>query len=247
MVKVAVVTCVFLLDFDEIDTPSCNFKKCPNFDYFLFTNDKSKVANLCNDWSIIEVKSDNVPNGVYLTKYVKWQTHECLPEYDIIIWVDSFIIPNYLKTDEINTIIEKCLNDDLNTPIFMRTQKFTCIKDDIDWCVKNKRLTKQLSDKIVNYINTSENFSVETPVQTYWSSAIIKSNKNIKLKNMSVELFKYITDICYRDQHILPVLLHKHNIKCNIIPSTHYTSDKEIFINNGKQNVNNHNYSDKIN
>ena len=64
---------------------------------------------------------------------------------------------------------------------------------------------------------------------------------------MSVELFKYITDICYRDQHILPVLLHKHNIKCNIIPSTHYTSDKEIFINNGKQNVNNHNYSDKIN
>ena len=45
MVKVAVVTCVFLLDFDENDTPSCNFEKCNNFDYFLFTNDKSKVSN----------------------------------------------------------------------------------------------------------------------------------------------------------------------------------------------------------
>ena len=246
MVKVAVVTCVFLLDFDEIDTPSCNFEKCNNFDYHLFTNDKSKVSKLSNDWNIVEVNCGNVKNGVYLTKYIKWQTHECLPDYDIIIWVDSFIIPNHLKLNDINAIINQCLDDKLNTPIFMRTQEFKCIKDDIDWCVKNNRLTKQMSLKITNYFENVEKFPISKPVQTYWSSAIIKNNKNIKLRKLSSELFKYITVICYRDQHILPVLFSKYNINCKIIESTHSTSINEIFINKGKQNPNNHNYSDKI-
>jgi len=246
MVKIAVVTCVFLLEFNELDTPSSNFDKCSNFDYYLFTNNKHLVSNLSDKWTIVEVKCDNVKNGVYLTKYIKWLTHECLPDYDIIIWVDSFIVPNHLKINDIKLIAEQCLNNELNTPIFMRTQKFKCIKDDINWCVANNRLTDHMASKITDYFEKVEAFPITDPVQTYWSSAMIKNNKNIRLQKLSKDLFQYITNICYRDQHILPVLFKKYNINCKIIPSTHNPNIDEIFINKGKQNINNHNYSDKI-
>ena len=58
---------------------------------------------------------------------------------------------------------------------------------------------------------------------------------------MSRELFTYIQNVCYRDQHILPVLFKKYNINCNIMKG------KNIFINNGKQNGNKHHkYAEKI-
>jgi len=246
MRKVAVVSALFLIDFNEIDTPSSNFVKCEEFEYFMFTNDKSKIQNLSNEWNIIEIDSFGIKNGVYLTKRVKWLTHEYLPDYDIIIWVDSFIVPNYLKLDDINAIIDVCLDDKTSIPIFMRTQKFKSIQDDIDWCIKNDRINEEMTKKIINYIENTELFSVNKEIQTYWSSAIIKNNKNIDLINMSIELYNYITKICYRDQHILPVLLNKFNINCNIIKSKIVPTDTDIFINKGQQNRNNHKYIEKI-
>ena len=97
MTKVAVVTGYFLIDFEELDLLPNNFTKIDNFDYYLFTNVKSKLTHLSEFWNIIEVDTTNVTHGVYITKRVKWLTHEYLPDYDIIIWVDSFIIPNHLK------------------------------------------------------------------------------------------------------------------------------------------------------
>ena len=246
MTKVAVVTALFLIDFSEIDTPSSNFTKCDGFDYFIFTNDKTKIQNLSSDWNIIEIDCLGMKNGVYLTKRVKWLTHEYLPDYDIIIWVDSFIVPNHLKIDDINSIIDICLDEKQKVPILMRTQKFKCIKDDIDWCIKNDRISEKMSERIIDYIENIEFFPVNKETQTYWSSAIIKNNKNQNLINMSYELYNYIMNISYRDQHILPVLLNKFNITCNIIKSKIVPTDTDIFINKGQQNRNNHKYIEKI-
>jgi hypothetical protein len=210
----------------------------------MFTNDKNKAKYFSNDWNIIEIDSDGIKNGVYLTKRIKWLTHEYLPDYDIIIWIDSFIIPNNIKIENINEIINICLDEKKNIPIFMRTQHFTCIQDDINWCIKNNRINNKMSKKIIDYIENVENFSVNKKTQTYWSSAIIKNNKNENLINMSYELYNYIINICYRDQHILPVLLNKFNITCNIIK--YNMSNDNIFINKGQQNSNNHNYIEKM-
>jgi hypothetical protein len=241
MRKVAVVTAVFLIDFNELDEPSSQFTKCDGFDYFLFTNDKTKVQYLSSDWNIVEIDGNGIKNGVYLTKRVKWLTHEYLPDYDIVIWVDSFIVPNHLRMENINSIINVCLDESRDTPIFMRTQKFRCIKDDIDWCVKNDRISKTISEKVVDYIEKKENFSVNECTQTYWSSAIIKNNKNAELNRMSNELYNYISNICYRDQHILPVLFKKFNITCNILKNP-----KDIFIIKGKQHLDKHKYVNTI-
>jgi len=237
MTKIAVVTAMFLIEFPELDTLSSNFEKCDNYDYYVFTNDRTIVEKITNDWNIIEIDCSNQTKGVYLTKRVKWLTHEYLPDYDVIIWVDSFIVPDNLEINHINSIIHHCLDENTNIPIYMRTQKFKCINDDIKWCLNNHRIDRNMSTKIIDYIENTEQFSVLKKVQTYWSSAIIKNNKNQNLINMSIELYNYITNVCYRDQHILPVLFKKYNIKCNIIPK-----EKLIFINKGKQNQKKHKY-----
>jgi hypothetical protein len=117
MTKIAVVTAMFLIEFPELDTLSSNFEKCDNYDYYVFTNDKTVIEKITNEWNIIEIDCSNQTKGVYLTKRVKWLTHEYLPDYDIIIWVDSFIVPNSLKIDEIHEMIDKVFHT--NVPIMM--------------------------------------------------------------------------------------------------------------------------------
>ena len=60
---------------------------------------------------------------------------------------------------------------------------------------------------------SKESYSVYNNDQTYWSSALIKNNKCEKLQKMATELFHLINTVGYRDQHFLPALFKKYDIK----------------------------------
>ena len=229
--KIAVVSAIFLIDKDEMDI-SGDFKKISNWDYILFTNDKTKIK-VSQNWDIREIISP-FKNGVLATKHVKWLTHKYLPYYDIIIWVDSFISPNNKKEFFFEHIIR---NVSMSTPpIIMRTQKFNTVRDDINWCLKNNRINTEISENIIKKLD-SMGFSVDETVQTYWSSAIIKCNTNITLQKMAEELFYLLESVGYRDQHWLPYLLKKHNLSCEIL------EDKDLFEITGAVIKANHNYN----
>ena len=236
--KIAVVSAYFALDGLLLDKLSRNFEKLETADYYLFTNDASKFQDASSDWIIIEIDCSGVQNGVYMTKRVKWLTHEYLPDYNTIIWIDSFIVPNFNKSKEIYDIIDACMKD-ANAPIQMRTQRFQCIYDDIAWCVQYKRISKTMGQNVINYIEGVEGMCVKMPIQTYWSSAIVKNNKHPVLREMSKDLCNYINTVCYRDQHIIPVLLKKYSLTCPII------EDHSLFIKKGQQ-FGYHNYLDVI-
>jgi hypothetical protein len=233
-IRVAVVTAIFLIETEKIDECGTLVNKNENWDYILFTNNKNKLQNVEN-WEIREIDCSNCVHGVYASKQIKWLTHDFLPDYDIIIWVDSFIVPNLNMIDELNTMINSVYTDP-KIPIIMRTQLFKCINDDIQWCLKNNRITDGMSKKIINHINNSGVITVDECVQTYWSSAIVKNNKHIKLQNMAKELFTLVTEVGYRDQHWLPYLFKKYDLYCDI------NKTKNIFIITGKQIKENHNY-----
>jgi len=233
-IRVAVVTSIFLIETENMDRCANLVNKNEKWDYILFTNNKNKLQNIGN-WEIKEIDCSSCIHGVYATKQIKWLTHYFLPDYDIIIWVDSFIVPNLDMIDELNTMIYSVYTDPKNS-IIMRTQNFRCINDDIQWCLKNNRITDVMSKKIINHINNSGIITVDECVQTYWSSAIVKNNKNITLQNMAKELFTLITEIGYRDQHWLPYLFKKYNLYCNINKTTN------IFKITGTQINENHNY-----
>ena len=232
--KIAVVTAMFLIETNEMDECGGVPDKIEGWDYILFTNDKTKLKNVDN-WDIREIDCTKYTHGVYASKHVKWFTHEYLPDYDNIIWVDSFITPNKQLLNQLNTMISS-VNTNPAMPLIMRTQKFECIKDDIDWCLINNRITKQMATNIINHIDASGIIKVNEPVQTCWSAAIVKNNRHAVLKEMVTELFELVTTIGYRDQHWLPYLLKKYNLHAGI------NKVKDVFVITGKQIKTNHHY-----
>jgi hypothetical protein len=80
----------------------------------------------------------------------------------------------------------------------------------------SKLFKKHNSDK--GYISLKENnFSPDEPCQTFWSSAVIKDNKDTRIHEMAKELMELILNSGYRDQHWLPYLLSKYKISYKII------------------------------
>lgn len=242
-IKVAVVSACFLIEVDKMDECGKQFDIEPSWDYILFTNDKSKIN--CSDiWQIREVDCSKFKYGVHASKYVKWLTHELLPDYDIIIWVDSFIVPNMKKICEIKEMIETVYKTE--NLVYIRTQRFKNVNEDIEWCLRNKRIANDMATNIINYLSINENFSVYEDGPTYWSSAIIKNNKNQSLHNMATELFHLVKTVGYRDQHWLPALFKKYDINPTIIKNYWGKSDtiteNDIFIEPGKRIKENHNY-----
>jgi hypothetical protein len=116
--KIAVVTSLFLIDFISLD--HCGpFERIPEWDYFLFTNDKTKIENTFN-WNVVELTDMSFANGVYASKYVKWKTHELLPDYDIILYLDCFLVPNHKRYNELTDIMKKVIEKDSTHPIYFR-------------------------------------------------------------------------------------------------------------------------------
>jgi hypothetical protein len=241
-IKVAVVTAIFLMEIDKMDEPAKNFTVEKSWDYILFTN---KLNVECSDiWQIREIDCSKFNYGVHATKYVKWLTHILLPDYDVIIWVDSFMIPNIQKIDEIQHMIKTVAETD--NLLYIRTQHFNNVNDDIEWCLKNNRINKNMASDIINYLSIKENFSVHENMPTFWSASMIKNNKCEALKKMANELFHLIKTVGYRDQHWLPMLFNKYKIKTNVIKNDSgkcwIVTNNDIFIEPGKRIKENHDY-----
>lgn len=247
MNKVAVVSTCFLIDVEQIDEIPKDFDKIEEFDYILFTNDKSKID--CSiHWDIREIDCANFKNGLYATKHVKWLTHEYLPDYDVIIWVDSFIVPNKNVRDEIMELVQ-CVQHNEDT-FYIRKQCFKNVHEDIEWCIKNKRISESMANDVIEYLQTHENFSVLEKSNTYWSSGMIKNNKSQRVRYMSQELYLLIESVGYRDQHWLPRLFDKYEIDARYVKK-HLMAIKKglasnIFLHIGKQMNNNHNYVENL-
>jgi hypothetical protein len=209
--KIAVVSAYFKIDINKLD--ECKpIEKIPGFDYIMYVDKEyEEITKLKNIW---DIRTIELPynKGVYYTKHVKWLTHLLCPEYDYIIWVDCFYSPTN------NTVIKKYINmmQENNIPIAMRTQNIKSVSDDIKWCILHKRITNDMKDIICNKLKEND-FIPDNPCQTFWSSAVIKDNKDIRIHKMANELMELILNSGYRDQHWLPYLISKYKIPYKII------------------------------
>lgn len=239
MKKVAVVSAIFFINKD-VNGKQGPFIKNPNWDYILFTNNKQKLITKYNligieAWDIREVQPYR-NDRTYATKHIKWMTHLYLPEYETIIWVDNIFTPNPEKVEEINNIILHTNHPNTNSPIFMRPpppqqqnqQGIKNVQEDIDHCYNQNRMDLKMKNRTETFLK-NKGFDLEKDHSMYWSSAIIKSNTNKKLQQMSEELFGLINHISFHDQHWLPFLLQKHRIHANLI------TDQKIFTQTGTQ------------
>jgi hypothetical protein len=211
--KIAVITASFG-NTDEFG----NITTHDEFDYYFFTDNISKCTN--PKITVIYIDISQFPTSLLATKHVKWKTHLYLPNYNYIIWVDVFI------THTSNNIID-IKNLCISKKFSLRTQKFTCVNDDIEWCLKNNRIDHKIANNTISYLK-QKSFDVFAKSRTYWTSAMIKDNKDINLQNMCDELYYLLETICYRDQQWLPYLFEKYNIDNYIMKSGYFQTAGKV-------------------
>ena len=236
MKKVAVVSAIFFIHNNATELPE-TIQPNPEWDYILFTNDKQKLSTTIStgigSWEIREVPPYR-NDRTYATKHIKWMTHLYLQEYETIIWVDNIFTPNSEKVEEINNIILHTNHPNTNSPLFMsppphHQQGIRNVQEDIDHCYNQNRMNIKMKTRTEAFLK-NKGFDTQKDHPIYWTSAIIKSNTNKKLQQMSEELFGLINDISFHDQHWLPFLLQKHRIHANLI------TDPKIFTQTLSQN-----------
>ena len=74
------------------------FQKADGWDYIMFTNQEFPDTI---PWKLHKVGRQYEDPAIEAKMY-KWQSHRFLPEYDIVIWIDSYMSPNptYVKNLE---------------------------------------------------------------------------------------------------------------------------------------------------
>lgn len=213
--RVAVVTAVFTRNNIPVDDVGCFQKDHPEWDYILFTDSTELKAE--GPW---EVRVIEPPFGyrLYATKHVKWLTHLYLPDYDFIVWVDSYYRPS--SPDLLDPVFHSLTT--YNRPIAMRTQNKANVMQDMSWCLTNGCIDAAYVSRVTDRLK-GLGHDPNQDSQTFWSSGMVKANKNPLLWAMADDLFRCLVEVGYRDQHWLPYVFSKYRINCQILPNGMFT------------------------
>ena len=102
--KICFYTAIFSKSEKPLDKPS-NFERITGIDYILFTNYNPTLFLNCGWNNIIQIPH-LFDNPVLSAKTIKWKSHQFLSEYDIVIWLDSFLSPSKSKIKLLDVVFE---------------------------------------------------------------------------------------------------------------------------------------------
>jgi hypothetical protein len=200
--KIAFYTAIYCNNY-LVDIPR-NFKKIKGFDYFLFTNLDEK--KFCTSWQVIKTEKFH-ENNILSSKYVKWNSHKLLPEYDIVIWMDGWMYPNNLKIEEYTKYISDLENYNI---ILSKHPTRNCVYDEMNAVVKYNK------DSILNVNKNKEillknNYPINNGL--FESGFFFKNNKKEEINNILEKIYDFLVNNSYRDQLALNYIFWKYNYK----------------------------------
>ena len=232
--------CVFTGNFGEttpVDLPAM-FDKIPGWDYILFTNlKKEKFPETSWDIDSVDMPADlpTRKSYIYANRFYKWHPQTLLPDYDVIIYVDGFQVPDAKHIDTWNRLVN--LVGDPTYPISIIQQlhnERTCIYDELDAIVKCKKDTKE------NMVNVCNFLRIEQFPQKFgllWNGCYVLDNHCKKLKTVFETLWNNMLSLTYRDQSLYMHAIWKEGanscigqIKLEPIIISFHTSSHHVYI-----------------
>jgi hypothetical protein len=216
--KVVVFTAIMANDPSDkpIDNPTM-FTLIPGWDYVLVTNVTSPVYN-DSGWingSIIHMEppKEEMPDRnhkhwcIYANRWCKWHPDRLFPEYDYIIYVDGFQVPDVSKQYEWYGLIQY-LSEQKKSIIQSVHNKQNCIYEEHRAIVACKKDTKEAIHKTTSYL-----IRMEFPKNTtlLWNGCYIYKAHSILIQKVWDDLWKDILLYTYRDQALLMYEIWKNN------------------------------------
>lgn len=203
--KKVVITALFGVNNSINDLPKVN-EKIPGWDYILFTN--CKCLNTLNTGWEIKIVELLYDHPIYSARYYKWLGHKYLNDYDIMLWIDSYLSPNV--NFNWNSVLSEYENNEFKGLFFKKHIKRKCIYQECRACVSAKKASNEMMSRTIKFLNKEKmpyNYGLyETGIYVRY----LKNNElNLLLENLFSKLLKY----SYRDQTILTYILWKNNYK----------------------------------
>jgi hypothetical protein len=194
-----------------IDMPG-QFQRIPNWDYILLTNVvNAKQVFRNSGWSKGEIRTmeppeDEMPDRnrrgwqIYAARWCKWHPHRLFPDYDYVIWIDGWQVPDFSKKDKWNELLTNIAEHPTAHMIHDKHTKNTCIYQEhqsIIFCEKDTYVNMLKVSKYIKTMGCPQNLGL------FWTGCYIyKPGSNLlhrSLQNLWEDMMLYT----YRDQALL--------------------------------------------
>jgi hypothetical protein len=216
-------------DKNKPSEPIQTFERLPGWDYILFTNLDLKS----DSWTIRKIDLPN-PDNVISAKTVKWLSHEYLPEYDIVCWIDAYCKLNNDMKSVLTATVGKLENAIL--PLFIKKHPDRdCVYDEVSACVSKRKISLDMYYKVSDFLKKHE---MPYKYGLFETNLMLKYNNNPGVIRICKDVIHYIKTLTYRDQLVLTYVLFKNKVSklenieqkivsCNMKLVTHRYVDKD--------------------
>ncbi len=220
--KVVVYTAI-MVNNPESDKPidlPCNFDLIPGWDYVLLTNIKNGKQVFRNSgWRKGEIREIDPPENdmpvksrrgwqIYANRWFKWHPDSVFNDYDIIIYVDGFNIPNFNKKDEWNKIIQDFLSNPSLYILQDNHPKNNCIYQEHDSIVKCNKDNYFNMVKVSKYVKT---MGCPLDLGLLWNGCYIYKSKSRDVQKVWDNMWFDMLLYTYRDQALLMFEIWRNN------------------------------------
>ena len=209
--KVVVFTAIMVnnpLNTKPIDNPK-SFEMIPGWDYVLVTNIVLPIFNH-SGWikgTILKMEppKEEMPDryhkrwSIYANRWCKWHPDKLFPDYDYIIYVDGFQVPDISKLTEWQTLIQQFSTQNKNI-IQSLHNKHKCVYEEHHAIVKYNKDTQEAMDKTTAYL-----IRMNYPVNNIflWNGCYIYKARSPTIQKVWNDLWNDMLIYTYRDQALL--------------------------------------------
>jgi hypothetical protein len=198
--KKCIYTCI-TGNYDTLKEPKI---KLQGIDYICFTNNKNLKSKI---WDIRYLDNKEGLDNIRLARKVKILSHIYLPNYDITVWVDGKYRILLSNKEFVRNNLDK------NDLFLMKHSNRNCIYKEAEVCIS---INKGKKDEILKQIDRYKKLNVPENMGLYDSSIIIRRYSE-QINEMNKMWWDELSDGCTRDQISLPYVMHKLNIKDNVV------------------------------
>ncbi len=218
--KVVVYTAI-MVNNPESDKPidlPCDFDLISGWDYVLLTNIKNGKQVFHNSgWRKGEIREIDPPENdmpiksrrgwqIYAARWCKWHPDYFFSDYDFVIWVDGWQVPDFNKKDNwyfiIKDMFNKYNNNDPKTPLIVNDihKKNKCIYEEHDAIVFCHKDTNVNMLKVSKYVKT---MGYPKDLGLFWTGCYIYKTNSKLIQQVFKNLWEDMLLYTYRDQALL--------------------------------------------
>jgi hypothetical protein len=187
-------TAVFGTPGQRLDTLGV-MKPPPGWDVFCFTNQPDLQAN---GWTIIQLPMQQT-TPVLQAKYVKWNSHKLLEDYDVAIWLDAYLAPNLSSTNLLQQWIPQAYTAKAAV-IHRKHDARNCVWDECKAVVDAKRDTPEHVEALKRRLTAAQ---MPKQFGLFDTNMMIKFHKQKVCQEISEAIWSSLQVDTHRDQLVV--------------------------------------------